>query len=123
MSKKILKPRDGARRPHPVTVFDESRKRALAQPETFQLCPLGCQFYSQRKMATFDLLEFSIDLPAGRGRTRKQTCTGAVVRCQKEAKSLYRIWLHFVDLPEASREHIRCAAKKGKHLCSYCENF
>ena len=94
------------------------------QPTTFNLCPLGIQFYSSKPMEEFHLLELDVDVSDEHGNSRKITCKGAVVRCQREPEpDRYRIWLKFIDLPEGARESIRCAAKDGQHLCSYCENF
>ena len=121
---------------HPVARKGKSRKQEAGiaivvgdkgdvhrEPKTFRLCPLGCQFYSSRRLRAFDLMECRIDVP-GRGRTsNRRTCTAAVVRCEREDKNLYRVWLQFVDLPKAESERIRCISKNGKHLCSYCENY
>lgn len=107
----------------PVTVFLE-QDHAEDQPPTFQLCPLGLQFYSPRALEDFSVLELDIDVPAADGKPEKINCTGAVVRCQYEKEQdRYRVWLKFLDLPERARERIRCASKDGQHLCSYCENF
>jgi hypothetical protein len=47
-----------------------------------------------------------------------------VVRCQYDKEhDRHRVWLKFIDLPDAARERIHCASKDGQHLCSYCENF
>lgn len=107
----------------PVTVFIEQDAEEN-QPPTFQLCPLGLQFYSPRALADFTVLELDIDVPAEKGRSEKITCTGAVVRCEfQKEHGRYRVWLKFLDLPDPIRERIRCASKDGQHLCSYCENF
>lgn len=91
------------------------------QPESFTLCPLGLQFYSPKKLTDLSLLEFNLNLG---GRKKPVTCTGAVVRCQHERKDKrYRVWVQFLDLPDAAREKIRCVSRDGKHLCCYCENF
>jgi hypothetical protein len=106
-----------------VTVYMGDRGAGIAQPQDFRLCPLGCQFYSSRKIREFDILEFAIDLPSGK-KQRRHTCTGAVVRCEKERdQDLYRVWLHFLDMPKASRQHLRCMAKKGDYLCQNCAMF
>jgi hypothetical protein len=106
-----------------VLVFVDEKTDGTAQPDTFHLCPLGCQFYAPRKMREFDVLEFAIDIPMGKKGMKRQTCTGTVVRCQREDKDRYRIWLHFLDLPASSRKHIQCVSKTGKYLYNYCENF
>ena len=106
-----------------VTVFVD-QDQPTAQPATFNLCPLGVQFYTSQPMEEFKLLELDVDVSDEQGHPRKPTCKGAVVRCQREPEpDRYRIWVKFIDLPEGSRESIRCAAKNGQHLCSYCENF
>lgn len=104
-----------------VEVFVGGRK-CCNQPDTFSLCPLGLQFYSPRKIEDLSLLEFDLDVDGVRG--RKVKCTGAVVRCQHQAKERrYRVWVQFLDLPATAREKLRCVARDGKHLCCYCENF
>lgn len=96
--------------------------RCCDQPNTFSLCPLGLQFYSPRKFADLSLLEFNLRLPGRRGKAVQ--CTGAVVRCERQKpEKKYRVWVQFLDLPEAAREKIRCVSREGKHLCCYCENF
>jgi hypothetical protein len=101
------------------------KKKCCQQPQTFQLCPLGLQFYSPKKLEDLTLLEFNLAIPAeGRKKKESVTCTGAVVRCQHEkAADRYRVWIKFLDLPENARESIRCVSRDGKHLCCFCENF
>ncbi len=94
---------------------------------TFQLCPLGLQFHSPEKVEDLTLMEFKLRVPP-RGRSRKAeniVCTGAVVRCQKEnaPEGRYRVWIQFLDLPEKTRERLKCISCKSNYLCSYCENF
>ena len=108
-----------------VMVFMNDRD-AMPQPSTFQLCPLGCQFYSDKPLDDFTLLEFNLQLPpdAATEPCCPCTCVGAVVKCQRDpAESRYRVWVKFVDLPEQAKNKIRCEARKGQHLCCYCENF
>ena len=106
-----------------VTVFVDPG-HPLPQPTTFNLCPLGLQFYSDHPMDEFQLIELEVDVPDAAGHPTKLACKGAVVRCQREAEpNRYRIWVKFTELPEGSKECIRCAAKSGQHLCTYCENF
>jgi hypothetical protein len=107
----------------PVTVIVD-HEHVEHQPATFQLCPLGLQFYSPRALEEFAVLELDINVPAAHGRSERITCTGAVVRCQYDKEhDRHRVWLKFIDLPDAARERIHCASKDGQHLCSYCENF
>lgn len=106
-----------------VTVFID-QDHPHNQPSTFNLCPLGVQFYSAQPMDEFKLLELDVDVTDEKGKPSKVTCKGAVVRCQREPEpDRYRIWVKFIEVPESARESIRCAAKNGQHLCSYCENF
>ena len=91
------------------------KKKCCQQTQTFQLCPLGLQFYSPKKLEDLTLLEFNLDIPA-EGRKKKQnvTCTGAVVRCQHEKGSArYRIWIKFLDLPEEARQRIAHVTQKA----------
>lgn len=91
--------------------------------EGFTLCPLGLQFFSPKPLKEFDLFEMSVDVGAGK-KKKAMKCTGAVVRCQEQKEaSRYKVWVQFLDLPKDTRDQIKCVAKDGKHLCSYCENF
>ena len=116
----------GAAKANEVEVF-LGKKKCCQQSQNLQLCPLGLQFYSPRKLEDLTLLEFNLTIP-GKGRAKKPetvTCTGAVVRCQreKETDDQYRVWIKFLDLPERARERIKCVSRDGKYLCSYCENY
>lgn len=115
-----------ARRETRKVVVEVGGKTEAQPTETFNLCPLGLQFYSTRKLKQYDLFEFNLAV-GGRARKAAQMpvqCTGAVVRCKKEKDDgRYRVWIQFLDLPKATREKIRCVARDGKHLCAYCENF
>ena len=106
----------------PVTLFT-GKKSAVPQPEGFRVCPMGMQLYSKRKMKEFELLEFTISVPTKDGGTQSITCTGVVVHCQPDKKSMHRVWVKFLDLPEDARKQIECVSKKSKLLCPYCENF
>jgi hypothetical protein len=98
--------------------------QSTQQPSTFNLCPLGVQFYAPQPMEEFKLVELEVDVTDPQGAPRKVTCKGAVVRCQREPEpDRYRIWVKFFELPEGTRDSIRCTAKAGKLLCDYCENF
>lgn len=94
------------------------------QGDKFQLCPLGMQFDSPQPLKPFDLYEFNVQVPGRANSAQSVTCTGAVVRCQREKKrGPYRVWIQFLDLPAKAREKIKCCSKKGKYQCCYCENF
>jgi hypothetical protein len=98
-------------------------KRSTPQGEGFVLCPLGLQFFSPKAVAEFTVMDFEL--------TGSQTksgqplaCQGVVVRCERQAgKARYKVWIKFLEMPAATREEIRCTAKKGRHICAYCENF
>lgn len=106
-----------------VTVLAEPSP-ACTQPEDFHLCPLGIQFHVPRPVEPFTILEVDIEAPDATGATKRMTCSGAVVRCQPaESGDRYRVWVQFLDLPEGTRERLRCTAREGQLLCSYCENF
>lgn len=96
------------------------------QPQTFQLCPLGVQFYSDRQVEEFELMEFDLKADESNPDSDENIrCTGAVVRCQEvnEPDGKFRVWIKFLDAPEQTCEKLRCTARKGKHLCCFCENF
>lgn len=106
-----------------VTVLAEPAA-PVTQPDDFHLCPLGLQFHSESPLEPFAILEVGIEAPDAQGIVRKLTCTGAVVRCQPDkAAGRFRVWLQFLDLPDGTRERLRCTAKHGQFLCSYCQNF
>jgi hypothetical protein len=108
----------------PVTVF-VGKKDKVKQPEGFRLCPLGVQFYSSHKIQEFECMEFKIQVPGnGKRKSSEITATGVVVNCKQEkSNARFRVWIKFLDLPEADKSRIQCVAKSGKHLCPYCENF
>ena len=93
------------------------------QPGTMQLCPLGLQFYSDRPVAEYTLLDFNLKDPA-RGGGEDMHCTGAVVHCRKEdTPHQYRVWVNFVEMSPACRRRMHQLTRKCKSLCSFCENF
>jgi hypothetical protein len=107
-----------------VVVFTEDNAGAL-QPQTFQMCGLGVQFYSERSIPEFEIMDFDLKVDEDPNHPENVHCTGAVVRCQEvnEPSGKYRVWLKFIDTPETSCSKITCLARKGKHLCTFCENF
>jgi hypothetical protein len=98
-------------------------KRGSKQGEGFVLCPLGLQYYAKKPVAEFTVMDFQ--LSADQTKTGHAiACQGVVVSCQRQTSpSRYKVWIKFLDLPEKDREQIRCTAKKGKFICSYCANF
>lgn len=106
-----------------VTVLAEPAE-AVTQPDDFHLCPLGLQFHSETPVEPFTILRVDIEAPDNQGALQKLSCSGAVVRCQLDKSSRrHRVWLQFLDLPDDVRERIRCTARHGHLLCSYCQNF
>ncbi len=109
----------------PVTVITDDGD-PVPQPKSFQFCPLGLQFYSRKELSECSLLEFKLNIPGDHGRPDEITCSGLVVNCREEPShkdSPYRIWVKFLDLPEAARDRIHCVAKSSDFLCPFCENF
>ena len=103
-----------------VVEFDDGC--GVRQPGTFQMCGLGVQFYSDRRIPEFQLLEFDLHVDSDPRSPANIHCTGAVVKCREvnEPGGKYRIWLKFLDAPETTCSHLSCIARKGKHLCSFC---
>lgn len=121
-----------SQRPNAVKKRPPKRRvLVLREPEKLEppsdevnLCPLGLQFHVATPVEPFTVMAVDIDAPTASGRHRKVTCTGTVVRCQPgETSGTYRVWLQFLDVPAPAREHLRCTAKQGHLLCSYCANF
>lgn len=111
--------------PLDVTVY-LGEEKGVSQPETFRCCPLGVQFYSERELATYEVMEFKLNAPAGVPFifSGPMTCSGVVVHCQKDIPNdRFRIWLMFLDLPESVRSQLECMGKSGEFLCPHCENF
>lgn len=95
----------------------------VRQPATFRCCPLGVQFYSERQVPQYSILNFTLSIPEN-PHLAKVECSGAVVHCEKLNGDVnYRIWLYFLDLPETARPHLHCFAKEASFLCPFCENF
>jgi hypothetical protein len=107
-----------------VVVFTENGNGVL-QPQTFQMCGLGVQFYSERNIPEFEIMEFDLQVNDDPANPENVHCTGAVVRCQEvnDTAGKYRVWLKFIDTPETSCSKVTCIARKGKHFCTFCENF
>ncbi len=107
-----------------VVVYTGGEKGAI-QPQTFQMCGLGVQFYSERSIEEFEIMEFDLQVGDDPDNPENVHCTGAVVRCQEvnDNEGKYRVWLKFIDTPESSCSKVACVARKGKHLCTFCENY
>ena len=124
--KSVTKP--AGEKPNQNVLVQVGDRRSCKQPGEFRLCPLGLQFYSEKPLREFDLLEFNLADPGkqnGKKSAKTIKCTGAVVRCQADKKDnlRYKVWIQFLDLPKKTREKLNCVSHDGKHLCDYCENF
>lgn len=107
-----------------VTVVLDGQE-SVRQPACFRLCPLGLQFYSPKALPEFEVVEFTLNIPA-RGGSKEEVvnCSGVVVHCRQEKDSaLFRVWVKFVDLPESKRKRLQCVAETSDFLCPFCENF
>ena len=97
---------------------------AIAQPQNFQLCPLGLQYYAPKPIDECCIIDFDLDLPGNNQEAERIQCSGIVAHCrEEEAQSMYRIWVKFLDLPERAKERIKCVACDSNLLCPFCENF
>jgi len=108
----------------PVTLVLGERE-FVKQPNNFRVCPLGIQLYSPKKIPEFEILELKISISDRYvGKNKDIQCSGVVVRCARHGdRSLYRIWVKFLDLPQAKRNQLECLSKTEKLKCPYCENF
>lgn len=124
VKEEVTMPTENKPGPREVIVYTDDGKGSV-QPKTFQMCGLGLQFYSDRLINEFELMEFDLKVDENPASPENVHCTGAVVRCQEvnHNSGKYRVWLKFIDTPDATCKQIACVARKGKHLCSFCENF
>ncbi len=96
----------------------------VRQPDDFRCCPLGLQFYTERELPSYELMDLSLQLPGSGGETSSLNCTGVVVYSQLEPQSgMHRVWVAFLDVPESVRTNLRCLAEDSSFLCPHCENF
>lgn len=107
-----------------VVVYTDQGE-GITQPKTFQMCGLGLQFYTDRKINEFEIMELDLQVNDNPQNPENVHCTGAVVKCQEvnDPEGKFRVWLKFIDTPEATCDQVTCLARKGKHLCTFCENF
>lgn len=108
-----------------VTVF-VGAGNGVAQPDTFRCCPLGVQFYADRELPTYEVLEIEIQAPSGNGASLPVPlkCSGVIVHCQKDLRGdRHRVWLMFLDIAEDARRQLQCFGKTGDFLCPHCENY
>lgn len=110
------------RRIAPVDVCLD-RHSICSQADDFRLCPLGMQMQSQKPLAQFQMLEFTLNVCDNGQGHRDISCCGVVVNCQPEKQAgSYRIWIKFLDLAKDDAEYIRSYSKKTEHTCPYCAN-
>ncbi|TAN37759.1 MAG: hypothetical protein EPN23_04375 [Verrucomicrobia bacterium] len=120
---KKRRPRQKTRKPDIRVQLD--RHPTVLQPnETFRVCPLGLQFYSPKKVADFQVMDFRMQMAQGNGTQEEVACSGVVVHCQKEKPTgLYRVWVKFLDLAQDNGARLECAAKHADAICPHCENY
>jgi hypothetical protein len=108
-----------------VLVFDGDGAEGVPQPGTFRCCPLGIQLYNRRAMPLYELVEFTLELPAMIGvPSQTVSCTGIVAACNLDATTdLFHIHLKFLDLPSSTRQRLQVITQALDHLCPYCENY
>lgn len=97
---------------------------AVEQPASFRCCPLGVQFCSREQVGQYDIVDVKVRVPQGAGMTDEVSCSGIVVRCERETDpAMFRVVIYFLDPPEAVRNHLHSIAKDSDLLCPYCANF
>ncbi len=109
-----------------VLVYQAS-ERAIKQPDTFQLCELGLQFYAISPLPECRLLDLEFVLPLQESEEAAETiqCTGVVVQCMESnnGTDLYRVWVKFIDLPDVTAKRIREFTVSRHLTCPFCANF
>ena len=106
----------------PVEVFLDEHA-TVVQPELFRVCPLGLQFYASRPVPEFTTLSFNMKIGTADGAAEEVSCSGVVVHCRHEKETgFYRVWVKFLDLPDAKNARIKCIARDAKLSCPHCEN-
>jgi len=109
---------------HRINVYLNQRPAGTQPAELFRICPLGLQFYSDRKVPQFSVLSFRMNITSLDGLQEEVRCSGVVVHCQWDPESrLHRIWVKFVDLSEATQTQLNCMARAAELTCPHCENF
>ena len=125
------KPRSSGRKASALRSADKcvnvflNRRHVGAQPhKLFRVCPLGVQFHSSRKVPEFSVLAFRMNIATANGLKDEVRCSGVVVHCQWDRGNLsYRIWVKFIDLPDAHQTKIKGMAHAAKLTCPHCENY
>ena len=98
----------------------------LAQPDTFQFCPLGIQFYARDPIPECTLIGLTLSLPAAQGEESTEVeCTGVVAQCCEASQKagMHRIWVKFMDIDETTVERIRHLTTSRRFVCPFCANF
>ena len=108
-----------------VLVFHGDEAEGVEQPGTFRCCPLGIQLYNRREIPLFELVEFTLELPAISGDpVHTISCTGIVASCRRDADTeLFHVYVKFLDLPESARLRLQHITQTLDHLCPFCENY
>ncbi|MBM4155772.1 MAG: hypothetical protein FJ221_12205 [Lentisphaerae bacterium] len=94
------------------------------QPDSFRCCPLGVQFYSQREIEPYKIMEMDLQFPGEDSQALATRCCGVVVQSAfVKARDMYRVWLMFTDLPTDVQKRLKCVSKKAGTQCPHCENY
>lgn len=106
-----------------ASVFHKEQK--CEQPQAFSFCPLGAQVYTQKPISECELLDFKATVPDKDGTECEVACTGLVVHCQQDEDDplRYRVWIKFLDLPDATGSRLEGLCKAGGYLCPFCVNY
>ncbi len=96
---------------------------ALLQPSDVCFSPTGFYVYSRHPVNLYQLLEFTLELPAGDQPAESLTCTCIVAKCRFDGKlGLHQIWMKFLDLPASACSRIHELTKTSETICPYCAN-
>ena len=69
-----------------VLVFHGDEEEGVAQPVTFRCCPLGIELYHHRELPLYELVEFTLEVPAlDEVPVQTISCTGIVADCSPDS--------------------------------------
>ncbi len=106
-----------------VEIYINNEQPVVDSLSSFHCCPLGVCFYSPRELTVFRVLRLSLAVPFDSSQ-RSIDCNGFVAYCQfEEEKGMFRIWVHFIDIPEHVRNELKCITKQSDLVCQHCMNF
>lgn len=108
-----------------IVVFLGGEDEGVKQPDTFQCCPLGLQFYTRQPVSENQLMELQFALPRENDAPETVACTGLVAQCSRTTpeSDLYRVWIAFLNLEKDIQERIQQLAVSQRLTCPFCQNF